>query len=842
MHGLVAMKPRFLLFWIAALTWAFHLQAADELPETPVHTAGMQRQGGYFDIFWDEAEGKVFLNIDRFGDDFLFLTALESGLGSNPVGLDRGQLGDSIVCRWRCLGRRVYLEQQNLKFRAEGASRAERRAVADSFAPAILWAGDVVAEAGASRLVDVTSLVVSDRHGIGQSLTGAGQGDYSLDRDRSLPLAESFVAFPDNVELPAMLTFASGTAGSQVRAVAASGREFSIRQRLSFIRLPEPNFQTRPFDPRIGAIDVAYADYAVPLDQSIFKSLMVRHRLELDQAGNVVKPIVYYVDSAAPEPVRTALVEGASWWSQAFDEAGFPGGFKVEVAPEGMDPLDIRFNFIQWVHRQTRGWSYGSSVIDPRTGEIIKGHVSLGSLRVRQDRLLTENLLTDAKVAPGAACGMVFPVSQLAVEQSAGREQAIDVSLARIRQLSAHEVGHTLGISHNFAASTYGDRASVMDYPAPMFRLDANGEIDTSNAYAVGMGIWDLRTIDYMYRPFNNIEDWRAYVDEKLAEDVRDGILYISDADARPLGGAHPAAHLWDNGSDPIAELETTLDIRRVALEKFGAQVLLDGEPLGELVRAFTPLYFYHRYQTEAVVKLVGGVDYAYSMPGDANATANPVNADVQSKAIDALLQTLDAKTLVIEPRLLEILIPPSSRTAWANEEPGGFTGPIFDPLATAETAARMTIEGLLHPARAARLISQGTAGEDHPGLRLILKPLGELVVQNLSLSEAEPENQADRAVARGVASTIVDAMIEVVADNRTREDVRAQVRHHLSEVADELQKAGLKDSETENRALIAERGWVVDKIKRFLERPDVTVKKTEELAPPPGSPIGSAR
>lgn len=826
---------------------------ADDLPETAVHTVNMQRQGGYFDIYWDEDSGKVFLSIDRFGDDFLFLTALESGLGSNPVGLDRGQLGDSLVCRWRCLGRRVFLEQQNLKFRAGGASTAERRAVADSFAPAILWAGDVVAESGSSRLIDVTSLVVSDRHGISDSLKSAGQGDYSLDRERSLPMADSFAAFPDNVELPAMLTLSSSSAGSQVRAVAANGNAFSIRQRISFIRLPEPGFQTRPFDPRIGAFDVAFADYAVPLDQTIFKSWMVRHRLELDENGKVVDPIVYYVDSAAPEPVRTALVEGASWWSQAFEAAGFPGGFRVEVAPEGMDPLDIRFNFIQWVHRQTRGWSYGSSVIDPRTGEIIKGHVSLGSLRVRQDRLLTENLLvdstTDGKTGPGSACGMVFPASQLAAEQAIsqeqpnGRAEALDVSLARIRQLSAHEVGHTLGISHNFAASTYGGRASVMDYPAPLFRLDANNEIDTSNAYAVGMGIWDLRTINYMYKPFADIQNWRKYVDEKLAEDIRDGILYISDSDARPLGGAHPAAHLWDNGSDPVAELQTTLDVRRVAMQKFGAEVLLDGEPQGELVRAFTPLYFYHRYQTEAVVKLIGGVDYAYSMPGDSNAMANPVKVEVQRNAIESLMQTLDAKTLTIEPRILEILVPPSSRTAWTNEEPDGFTGPIFDPLAVAETAASMTIDGMLHPSRTARLATQGTLVEDHPGLDLVLQPLGDFVVANLSSPDSPAQGQdgsedrARQAVARCIASAVVDSMLELVANDRAREDVRAQVRLRLLQISEEL-----KDLEDGNQPLVAERAWVVDKIDRFLDRPDVTIKKTPQQTPPPGSPIGAAR
>lgn len=824
-----------LLFLICFLGLAWQRCVAGELPQLDVFTAGMQRHGGFFDAYWDDSEGKLLLKIDRFGEDFLLLSALESGLGSNPVGLDRGQLGDSIVCRWRKVGRRVFLEQQNLKFRAEGAAESERRAVADSFAPSILWSGDVVAVDGKQVVTDVTSLVVSDRHSISNTLEASEQGSYSLNSERSFPLPESLRAFPDNLDLVAMLTFSSGNAGGQVRSVAANGQAFSIRQRLSFIRLPGPGFQRRPFDPRIGAFDVAYADYAVPLSQSIFKSLMVRHRLQLDDEGNVVEPIVYYVDAAAPEPVRSALVEGASWWTQAFEAAGFPGGFKVEVAPDGMDPLDIRFNFIQWVHRQTRGWSYGSSVIDPRSGEIIKGHVSLGSLRVRQDRLLTENLFAEnlqkgSSSSTGAACGMSFPASLLALDNLSGRQQAIEVSLARIRQLAAHEVGHTLGIAHNFAASTYSDRASVMDYPAPRISINEDGKIDASDAYAVGMGAWDMRTIDYMYREFPDVSQWKAYVSEKLAADIREGIIYISDSDARPLGGAHPKAHLWDNGEDPISELENVLKVRQVAIQKFGPHVLLDGEPQGELVRAFAPLYFYHRYQAEAVVKLIGGVDYAYSLPGDANSKAIPVDREVQQNAVTALIAALNPSVLSVEPRIVELLVPASIRTAWANEEPSGYAGPVFDPLALAETSASMTVGAMLHPARSARLMNQGISDNQHPGLTLVLKPLRDLVVGYFG----DQANSNDGAVKRRVATTIVNHLIELAANDDAREDVRAEVRLYLLQILKEL-----RQQQTKNDRLQAETLWIADKIDKFLQRPDLDIQRTSEPSPPPGSPIG---
>lgn len=804
----------------------------EELPEVAVYTAGMQRHGGFFPVYWDAANGKVLLEIESFGAEFLFLTALETGLGSNPVGLDRGQLGESAVCRWRRVGRRVFLEQQNLAFRAEGAPAAERLAVRDSFAPSILWAGEVVAEEDSRSLVDVTSLVVSDRHGIGDSLASSGQGNYSLDQDRSFPADDLLAAFPDNTELPAWLTFA-GSGGGEVRAVAANPKAFTIRQRISLIRLPDPDYQRRPFDPRIGSFRISYADYAVPLEELIFKSFMVRHRLQLDDAGNVVEPIVYYVDAAAPEPVRSALVEGASWWAEAFEAAGFPGGFRVEVAPAGMDPLDIRFHFIQWVHRQTRGWSYGSTVTDPRSGEIIKGHVSLGSLRVRQNRLLTENVVASLAGAPAAACGMQFPASQTAVDYAAGREAAIEISLARIRQLAAHEVGHTLGIAHNFAASTYGDRASVMDYPAPRFRVNADGEIDATYAYAVGMGVWDKRTIDYMYRPERDVEAWRAYVDEKLAEDIHNGVRYLSDADARPLGGAHPSAHLWDNGADPIAELESVLEVRRIAMQRFGPDVLLPGEPQGELVRAFAPLYFYHRYQSEAVAKLIGGVDYSYSMPGDEDAFAKPVDASRQGQAVEALLDTLRPNVLAIDGRIIELLTPAVAENAWSSEAPRGYTDPVFDPLAAAETAAAMTIQAMLHPARAARLMGQAASSEASIGLIVVLDPLSALVEEPL---QGTSDAGAD-AVARRVATTAVNEMIALASNVDAREDVRAAVRHALVRLAGRLSEQ-LEDTPSDHRA--AETLWTVDKIERFLQRPDVDVRATPNIAPPPGSPIGS--
>ena len=297
---------------------------------------------------------------------------------------------------------------------------------------------------------------------------------------------------------------------------------------------------------------MSYADYATPIQDPLVKRFIIRHRLRKKDPtaplSDPVQPIVYYVDRGAPEPIRSALIEGASWWSQAFVAAGYKNAFQVKELPEGVDPMDVRYNVIEWVHRSTRGWSYGTSIIDPRTGEIIKGHVSLGSLRVRQDFLIAQGLVE--AYANGAT-----PDPRL-----------LELSLARLRQLAAHEVGHTLGLQHNFAASTQ-NRASVMDYPPPLVSIDSKGNIDLSQAYATGIGAWDKRTILYGYREFPNGTDEAAGLASILQENIAQGLRYLTDADARPPGSANPFAHLWDSGGIGDRRIESPDQGARAGLE-----------------------------------------------------------------------------------------------------------------------------------------------------------------------------------------------------------------------------------------------------------------------------------
>ncbi|MCC9600714.1 zinc-dependent metalloprotease [Stieleria sp. JC731] len=814
----------------------------DELPTIEETAAPLDYHGGFFDVYWDAESGKLLLKIDRWGDEFLVLDALASGLGSNPVGLDRGQLGRERLCSWRRVGRRVFLQQTNTRFRADGADAVEQRAVQDSFAPSILWSGPIVAAdpTNASVLVDITDLVVADRHDVIGTLQSTGQGNYGFRSDRSSVLPDYVKAFPNNIELEAALTFAAEKPGRQVGAVAATGEAFTIRQRISLIRLPDLGFQTRAFHPAIGSFSVDYADYAAPLDRSMHRRLMTRHRLSQSE------PIVYYVDPAAPEPVRSALVEGASWWAEAFAKAGFPNGFKVEVAPPNMDPLDVRYNFIQWVHRQTRGWSYGASVVDPRTGEIIKGHVSLGSLRVRQDRLLIDNLTQTFQDSSrqsnnqnsNANCAIAdadFGLDAMFATDTGvaptGPSQSTSVALARVRQLSAHEVGHTLGLAHNFAASTYGDRASVMDYPAPRIQVTEDGELDFSQAYGVGVGDWDRFCIRAMYGSLGDDPD--SKLNEIAAEAIDNDWVYLSDSDARPSAASDPRANLWDDGEDPIESLRQALKVRSIGLTKFGHAVLLPGETAGDLRRYFAPLYFHHRYQVDAVVKYIGGVKYAYHFGNSSDAKTSDVAAAEQQRAVQTLIETLQPSQLAIDQAIAQKLIPAgASATAWSNEYAQGRTSPIFDSLSIVETAAEITLSGMLNPQRLGRLAVQRTRDDANPGIDLVLDPLKQHAI---SLLETK-SNPGETLAARRIFATIVSSGIDSASQSEARQDVRAALRQWLTELSGDM-KAYTEAHPSDHDAEIS---LLQQRIQQFVDRPDLAYPATSIPTPPPGSPIGS--
>ena len=768
---------------------------------------------GFIDLHWDEARGRLLIEIDAFDTPFLYQSSLPRGVGSNDLGLDRGRLGATRVVRFLQSGPKVLLLEDNLDYRAQSDNPAERNAVAESFATSVIWGFSVDQESDDGVLVDGTAFFLRDAAGVVSRLKRAGEGSYSVDASRSAIYLPRTKGFPDNTEIEAIVTFTGEPAGPHLSTVVPDATAVSVHMHHSFIRLPDDNYEPLPYDPRAGLNGLddeagGFADYSAPLAEPLRVDYVRRHRLEKRnpkaEVSEAVEPIVYYVDPGAPEPVRQALIEGASWWNQAFEAAGYKDAFQVKLLPEGADPMDVRYNMIQWVHRSARGWSYGRSVRDPRTGEIIKGHATLGSLRVRQDYLIIEGLL-----APYA--GADVPDTML------------DVSLARIRQLSAHEVGHTLGLRHNFAGSTQ-DRASVMDYPFPLIEIGADGGLDFSKAYDEGIGAWDKRAILYAYQDFPDEVDAAAARAAIVEETIRLGYKFVTDADARSVATAHPDGNLWDNGSDAVAELEHLLTVRQYALERFSAANIRPGRPLAALEEVLVPVYLLHRFQLEAVGKLVGGSYFDYALRGDGRDNVTPVAEDRQLRAVAALVATLDPTVLRLPEKVAAMIPPRPPGHPKTRESFDGRTGIVFDPLAPAASAVEIVLDVLLNPERAARMQRNGA-----PGFATAVEAL-------LDASwYAAPIAAADSGIRRQTENLVLQRLLRLGGDAAVDPDARAVALDAVLRLDDWL--AGRSATGRAQRAHYAQARLEIDR----WRRDPASVGPFVPVDVPPGSPIGAA-
>ena len=797
------------------LTGASSPAAAQERPTIAEKTAGMEVLEGFVPLYWDDDAGELWMEIAQFDRELLYIRSLAAGVGSNDIGLDRGEIGASAIVRFERVGPKVLMVQPNQRFRVQSNNPDEVRAIEEAFATSVLWGFTVEAETDGATLVDVTPFVLRDAHGVADQLPGL----YGLDDSRSAVYLPRTKGFPRNTELEATLTFTGDGRGDgpgfgrgSIRNVVPTAQAVTVRQHHSFVELPDDEYIPRAYDPRAGYGAISYEDYSARLGEPMTKRFLRRHRLEKrDPAAAVseaVEPIVYYLDRGTPEPVRSALLDGAGWWNQAFEAAGYRNGFEVRMMPEGADNLDVRYNVIQWVHRSTRGWSYGSSVTDPRSGEIIKGHVTLGSLRVRQDYLLAEGLLSpylDGDEEP---------------------TELSDMALSRIRQLSAHEVGHTLGLGHNYYASSQG-RTSVMDYPHPLVTVNQDGVFDLSDAYDVGIGAWDKVAITYGYEDFAPGVNEPVALDTMLADARAEDIRYMTGQDT----DANPRVHIWANGTDPGAELLRMMDVRRAALDRFGLGAVRNGTPLALLEEALVPLFLHHRFQIDAAASALGGLDYVYAFRGDGRDPVNVVPAVDQRAALTALMRTLQTGELAIPESVLELIPPRPAGFGRHRELFPRFTGSMFDRITPAVVVADLTVSNIFQPARAARLVEQHALNDALPGLVEVIETVLQTTFDAVSSNGYEFELQ------RAIQRVVVDRLVRL-GSVAPMAQVRAISAYWLEELAQRIDEpTGLAElSGIEARAHV---DALRRDIRRFLDRPGGIAEPWEAPTAPPGSPIG---
>jgi hypothetical protein len=804
---------RFFLIFICS---AFSIAAfSEEVKSYSEFVEGKKLQKGYFSFFHDKKNGKIYLEINEFEQNFLFQSGLPQGVGSNDIGLDRGQLGETRLVRFEKVGKKVFLRQLNTYYRANTDNKLERQAVDEAFASSIIWGFKVATETedGKKVLIDYTPFLLSDIHQLSSKLKKRKQGNFSIDVSRSGIYAKRSKAFPNNTELEATVTYKGSDAGEHLRTVTPDSTAITVNLHHSLIKLPDNNYQSRAFHPYSGFWSNSYADYASDIDQPLIQRSIPRHRLSKKDASlaisEAVEPIIYYLDAGVPEPIKSALLDGARWWDQAFSAIGYKDAFQVKMLPEDADPMDVRYNVIQWVHRATRGWSYGASVIDPRTGEILKGHVTLGSLRVRQDYLI--------------ALGLTSPFTEKETDTSEMKEMA----LARIRQLSAHEVGHTLGIAHNFAASA-NNRASVMDYPHPLITLK-NGNIDLSNAYAKDIGIWDKSVIAYGYADVP-AEQEEAYLANVIATAQKNGLQYMSDSDARSSSSAHITGHLWDNGENAADELNRVLKVREKALNDFGLNSIPMGQPLSEIEEVLVPIYNFHRFQVTAASKLISGTDYSYQLRDEKS--QNPlkvVSGKQQRKALNALLATLDVNVLTLPEHIIK-LIPPKAYGYYRNRESFiGNTGLTFDPVSAAEANAKHTVSLLLNEQRLARLQQQSVMNSNIPSTQELIDTL---IKKSIKISA---EKGLSLLVQQRVNQQVVEHLLSLWHNKKLVTEVRAEVYVALRDLKEWL---GDHYDARKYKRLSAQFMLLEEQIGYSLEQGKL-VHPVSTIKMPPGSPIG---
>ena len=760
---------------------------------------------GFMNFSYNNDSGKIILEINKLDSEFMYINSLSRGVGNNDLGLDRGQLGDSRVVYFTKRGNKILLIQPNLRYVSNSSNYLENKAVKEAFARSVLFGFDIIEKTKDSYKIDITSFLIRDAHGVSQRLRYSNSGSYTLNKSMSAIDLDRTKAFPKNIEFDVLLTFTGNPSGNLVRSVTPTASNLTVNQHHSFVELPDNNYKKRKFDPRSGSNPFIVYDYSTPIDDKLEQRFIVRHRLNKkypkQEISEPVEPIVYYIDNGTPEPVKSALIEGGNWWNQAFESAGYKDAFRIEVLPEDADPMDVRYNLIQWIHRSTRGWSYGASIVDPRTGEIIKGQVSLGSLRVRQDYMILSGLIDNPN-------------------DIKNKSLIKKTSLDRIRQLSAHEIGHTLGFAHNYISSA-NNRSSVMDYPHPKIDI-VNGDINIDNAYSKNIGDWDKVSVRYAYTDFQENENEDVKLNDIIEEAVNKGLYFLSDSDSRPVGSANPFSHLWDNGEFPYKELNKLLKVRDLALKNIDLDNLVDGEPYDRIEDILVPIYMLHRYQIESAAKAIGGVDYLYFVKNKNNDKVKFVDSKLQKESLKSLLNVLNPKNLVLPNNLIQILSPRSFRNPRTRENFESNTGVTFDYINASSSIINHTLTFLLNPQRINRIYQQNMFGEKILMLDDYLTIISNSIFSNNRMSPYES------SINKNTSSLFLDHLFLTFNNSNTNDLSKSVILSSIINTKEKL-SSNLNDYNS----------FLVNKINGFIDNPDkyIPVEKTKI---PDGSPIGN--
>lgn len=768
--------------------------------EIAVRTAGMISQDGFIAVHYDEATGRLFLELSRLGEELIYANGLAQGVGGLRPRLDRGMLeytGRQALVRFERHGPNILLVAENTNFRAQGGDEWQARAVAESFPSAVYAAFPIDTEDAGRYLVDATAFFLSDVFDVRGRLRDAGQGDLRLDPGRSYISTEYTRAFPENAEIRAVLTYVTDAPGPELIQHAPDaplgGRVITLQQHHSFVALPTPGFRPRRFDPRVGLLHTTFWDFSQSFDGDYRDRHIWRWRLEKRDPAAVlsepVRPIVFHIDPSIPEPYRTAYIDGTLWWNRHFEAAGFRNAIEVRDLPDGADPMDVRYSTILLVHRTVAGSSTAPHIQDPRTGEILHAIVRMDS-----HRSLTDYNLYMGLVPALGATGSDITMS------------AEEMIVLRRKQHVAHEVGHALGFGHNYIAASLG-RESVMDYPPPFVKLNGRGGLDISELYRDGGGAHDTFLAQYAYTQFDSpgaeAEGLSAIVREALAA----GQLSLAGRDANRQA-AYPEVHQWVEGATMIEALERTLAVRAILMEHFSDEAIRPGEPMAVLADRLAHVYLHHRYSLEGAIKYVGGMSYTYALRGDGQTVAQILPAARQRRALELVLSALRPESLAV-PERVSRLIPPSPH-GYAHSERWvrSPTGLVFDPLALARVLAADIVDGLLHPERAARLVSFAARDPSNLSLDAVLAAL-----VDVTWNAPTPEGAMETALIHITQRAVLDGMFGLVADARAPAEVRAIVHRNLVSLAHRLEPASAGvDPEAAHRLL------ALDEIARFVE------------------------